>query len=232
MEPRAATELGDRILELLRRELRVREGEFAALEAGRRGDPFRVLVATILSQNTNERNTFLAFKRLEEAVGVAPLRILEAGEERVKELIAVAGLQDQKAKAILDTSRLVQERYGGDLRRLLSLGEEAVRGELGSVRGVGDKTIDVLLAFSGFPVVPVDTHVRRVARRLGLARSSSYRGIREELHRVFREGARLEAHLLLIKLGREVCRARNPLCSKCPLKELCPSAHKTPAASP
>lgn len=232
METNAATELGDRILERLRRELKVGEGEFAALEAGRRGDPFRVLVATILSQNTSERNTFLAFERLDKAIGVTPLRILEAGEERIKELVAVAGLQDQKARAIVEVSRLVQERYGGDLRRLLSLGEEAVRRELGSVRGVGDKTIDVLLAFSGFPVLPVDTHVRRVARRLGLARSSSYRGIREELHRVFGERARLEAHLLLIKLGREVCRARNPLCSRCPLRGLCPSAPKTPAASP
>ncbi|MEM2216780.1 MAG: endonuclease III [Thermofilaceae archaeon] len=218
--------LGDLILKLLRQELKFREGEFTALEAGRQGDPFRVLVATILSQNTNEKNTFLAFEKLDKGVGVTPFRILQAGEGKIKELIAVAGLQDQKAKAVVEVSKLIQERYGGDLKKLLALGEEVVRKELGSVRGVGDKTIDVLLAFSGFPVVPIDTHVKRVSRRLGLAHSSNYKKIREELHRVFRENVRLEAHLLLIKLGREICKARNPLCFKCPLKELCLNAFK------
>lgn len=231
MNSYVALELGDRILELLRRELKVEESEFAASEAGRRGDPFRVLVATILSQNTNERNTFLAFKKLDERIGITPFRILQAGEEKVKELIAIAGLQEQKAKAIVEVSKLVQKRYGGDLKKLLVLGEETVRKELSSVRGIGDKTIDVLLAFFGFPVVPIDTHVKRVSKRLGLTRSSSYRKIREELHKVFKENARLEAHLLLIKLGRETCKARNPLCSKCPLKELCPSSFKLSTAS-
>lgn len=219
-------ELGDRILALLRSRFRLSEGEFAALEAGRSGDPFKVLVATIISQNTNERNTFLAFERLEAEVGVEPSRILAAGVEAVERSISAAGLQRQKAEAILAAAKLVAERYGGDLRRLLELGEEAARRELGSVKGIGEKTIDVLLAFSGFPLVPVDTHVRRVAGRLGLARGSSYRSVREALHRVFREEVRLEAHLLLIKLGREVCKARKPLCGECPLSQICPSASK------
>jgi len=219
-------ELGDRILALLRSRFKLGEGEFAALEAGKSGDPFKVLVATIISQNTNERNTFRALERLEAEVGVEPGRILAAGVEAVERVISAAGLQRQKAEAIVAAAKLVAERYSGDLGKLLELGEEAVRRELGSVRGIGEKTIDVLLAFSGFPVVPVDTHVKRVAGRLGLARGSSYRSVREALHRVFREEVRLEAHLLLIKLGREVCRARKPLCSECPLSQLCPSAFK------
>ena len=165
------------------------------------------------------------YKRQEEKeVGLEPPRIVAAGASRVEEAIRVAGLQRQKAAAIVEVSRLLLREYGGDLRRLLSEGEERVREVLGSVRGIGEKTVDVLLALSGYPVVPVDTHVRRVARRLGLARGSGYRAVREALHRVFREEARLEAHLLLIKLGREVCKARGPRCRECPLRDLCPSA--------
>lgn len=219
-------ELGDVILRVLRERFVLEEGEFAALEAGRSGDPFRVLVATIISQNTNERNTFLAFERLEREVGVEPARIVEAGVEKVAGAIRVAGLWEQKAKAIVAAAELVLREYGGDLRRLLERGEEEVRRVLGSVRGIGDKTVDVLLAFSGYPVVPVDTHVRRVARRLGLAVGSSYREVRESLHKVFRGESRLEAHLLLIKLGRELCTARKPKCADCPLRGLCPSAQE------
>ncbi|MEM0335544.1 MAG: endonuclease III [Thermofilum sp.] len=217
-------ELGDVILRLLKERFELDSSEFAALEAAKSGDPFRVLVATIISQNTNERNTFLAFERLEREVGVEPARVLEAGAEKVGKAIRVAGLWEQKAKAIVAAAELVLRDYGGDLRKLLERGEEEVRRVLGSVRGVGDKTIDVLLAFSGFPVVPVDTHVRRVAKRLGLAKGSSYREVRESLHKVFRERSRLEAHLLLIKLGREICTAREPKCGECPLSKLCPSS--------
>lgn len=216
--------LGDKILRLLKAKFQIDENEFAALKAGRGGDPFRVLVATIISQNTNERNTLLAFERLDREVGIEPSSILSAGVERVEEAIKVAGLQRQKAEAIVAAAELTLKKYGGDLRRLLEESEEVVRAVLGSVRGIGEKTVDVLLAFSGFPVVPVDTHVRRVARRLGVARSSSYRAVRDSLHRVFREEHRLEAHLLLIKLGREMCRARDPRCPECPLNSLCPSA--------
>lgn len=208
----------------LRGRFNIERGEFAALEAGRGGDPFRVLVATIISQNTNERNALLAFKKLEEEVGVEPAKIASGGVAKVEEAIKVAGLQRQKAGAIVAAAELLLRSYGGDLGGLLREGEGRVREVLGSVKGIGEKTIDVLLAFSGFPVVPVDTHVRRVSRRLGLARGSSYYAVREALHRVFREGSRLEAHLLLIKLGREICRARDPRCDACPLARMCPSA--------
>ncbi|MEM0459484.1 MAG: endonuclease III [Thermofilaceae archaeon] len=217
-------DFGDEILRLLRARFQIDESEFAALKAGRSGDPFRVLVATIISQNTNERNTFLAFERLEREIGVDPASIVAAGVKRVEEAIRVAGLQKQKAEAIVAAAELVLRDYGGDLGKLLKEGEERVRTVLGGIRGIGEKTVDVLLAFSGFPVVPVDTHVRRVAKRLGIATGSSYEAVRESLHRVFREEYRLEAHLLLIKLGRELCKARSPQCPVCPLSKICPSA--------
>lgn len=225
-DPHEQYGLGDEILRILKTAFQIDENEFAALKAGASGDPFKVLVATIISQNTNERNTFLALEKLEKEVGVEPPKIVAAGVEKVEEAIRAAGLQKQKAEAIVAAAELVLKEYGGDLRRLLEEGEERTRIVLGGIKGIGEKTVDVLLAFSGYPVVPVDTHVRRVAARLGIARGSSYKAVREALHSVFREAARLEAHLLLIKLGREVCRARNPRCSECPLRELCPSSGK------
>lgn len=215
-------ELGDLILERLRRAFKIDEEEFVALKVARStGDPFKALVATIISQNTAERNTREAYRRLEEQIGVEPRRILEAGPRRVAEAIRPAGLQDAKARAIVEAARLIVEKYGGDMSRLMEKGVDAVRGELLSLPGVGEKTVDVVLSNWGYPVVAVDTHVRRVALRLGLADSPSYRAVREALHRVFRPEKRLEAHLLLIKLGREVCKARNPRCDVCPLRDIC-----------
>lgn len=220
-------ELGDEILRRLRDRFKVVDEEFVARWVARATrDPFKTLVAVIISQNTAERNTAAAYKRLEERVGIEPRRILEAGVEAVAEAIRPAGLQDAKARAIVEAARLVVEKYGGDMRRLMEEGPEAVREALLGIPGIGDKTVDVLLSNWGYPVVAVDTHVRRVARRLGLAETGSYRAVREALHRVFRPERRLEAHLLLILLGRRICRAREPRCRECPLRDLCAYARK------
>ncbi|QOJ78470.1 endonuclease III [Infirmifilum lucidum] len=214
-------ELGDIILERLSRAYRVDPGEFAALKAAREGNPFKVIVATIISQDTTEKNTFRALQRLEETIGVDQFKLSNASVEEVASAISPAGLQRQKAAAIVSVARLLVEKYGGRMEELLKRGEEFARRELKSLRGVGEKTVDVLLANAGFPVVPVDTHVKRVAQRLGITGSRSYLGVRSDLHRVFRPERRLEAHLLLIKLGREVCKARKPQCGRCPLRDIC-----------
>ncbi len=214
-------ELGDIILEKLSRAYKIDPGEFAALKAAREGDPFKVLIATIISQNTTEKNTFRALERLEETIGVDPFKLSNAEVEEVASAISPAGLQRQKAVAIVSVARLLVDKYRGRIEELLKRGEDVVRRELRSLRGVGEKTVDVLLANAGFPVVPVDTHVKRVAQRLGITRSRSYLGVKSDLHRVFRPERRLEAHLLLIKLGREVCKARKPQCERCPLRDIC-----------
>ncbi len=214
-------ELGDIILEKLSRAYKIDPGEFAALKAAREGDPFKVLIATIISQNTTEKNTFRALERLEETIGVDPFKLSNAEVEEVASAISPAGLQRQKAVAIVSVARLLVDKYRGRIEELLKRGEDVVRRELRSLRGVGEKTVDVLLANAGFPVVPVDTHVKRVAQRLGITRSRSYLGVKSDLHKVFRPERRLEAHLLLIKLGREVCKARKPQCERCPLRDIC-----------
>ncbi|MEZ0346637.1 MAG: endonuclease III [Infirmifilum sp.] len=214
-------DLGDLIVEKLRRAFKINPDEFAALKAAGEKNPLKVLVATILSQNTTEKNTFRAISQLESKVGIDPNRLATIDLEELERVIAPAGLQKSKAFAIQAAARVLVEKYGGDINKLLSEGEARVREELGKIKGIGEKTIDVLLANSGFPVVAIDTHVRRVSRRLGLTTSKSYKAIRDDLHRVFRPEKRLEAHLLIIKLGREVCKARAPACVRCPLNDVC-----------
>jgi endonuclease-3 len=186
-------------------------------------DPFEILIATILSQNTNDRNSLAAFNELRNRIGISPDSLSRAGEEEIADAIRIAGLYRTKARAIKEIAREVREKYGGDFKRLLSL--ENLREELLKLPKVGEKTADVVLLFSGrMNIFPIDTHVRRVAKRLGLS-SGSYEEMRRNLMSLFK-GKCLEAHLLLIQLGRKYCKARKPLCNECPVRNLCPIGMK------
>lgn len=208
------------LLEKLREALTYGDEEFIALYIFKRyRDPFKVLVGVILSQNTAEPNTFKAYRRLEKEVGVSVDAIASAPLEKIEDAIRPAGLWRQKARSIKSLAEYV--RAGNDLEAVLAMPPEKARRALTSIPGVGEKTVDVFLALFRGGVVPVDTHIRRVANRLGLSKSSSYRKIREDLERYFPSDLRLEAHMYLILLGRRICRARKPLCEVCPLRSYC-----------
>jgi len=213
------------ILTLLEKEFHLEHREFVALIAKRSGDPFRILIATILSQNTNDRNSKAALERLESKFIVKPEVLAEASLEELKEAIKPAGLQAQKAKTIKRVSSIIVNRYGGKLDKILEKPFFEARNELISIPGIGPKTADVLLLFSlGSPTIPVDTHVMRVSKRIGLApKSGGYEAVRESLMSVFKPQDYLKVHLLLIKLGRTYCKSRKPLCSECPIRTLCRS---------
>ncbi len=213
------------LLKVLRESLQLREDDYVVLKVYRETrDPFKVIVAAILSQNTTEANAFAAYYRLEETVGVDPDAILAAEPGVIESAIRVAGLQRQKARAIRELARLVAR--GLDLRALACMEADEARAVLSSVPGLGQKTADVFLALFKGGVIPVDTHVRRVARRLGLTDSSTYEGVRQDLESFFPPELRLEAHLYLIALGRKYCKARAPRCSQCPLRDTCPLARE------
>lgn len=209
---RLSWDLGDEIVNRLEQALEIREEYFAALAESRKGDPFRTLVAVILSQNTNEANTWRAYKKLGETVGINPRALISAPLQAIEEAIKPAGLQQAKSRAIKQAAEVFARRENATLRELAN--------ELLQIRGIGYKTIDVVLAMYGEPVLPIDTHIRRVAERLGIGKGG-YRKLQESLHAVFRPEKRLKAHLLLIALGREICKARNPLCGRCPLQDIC-----------
>ncbi|RLF15742.1 MAG: endonuclease III, partial [Thermoprotei archaeon] len=110
-------------------------------------DPFQVLVITIISQNTNDKNTLRAYANLEAKGLVDPKSILEASEEELQEALKVAGLYRNKARKLKELASMVMEEYGGDLRRILDLPLEEARAKLLALPGVGYKTADVVLLF-------------------------------------------------------------------------------------
>ena len=188
-------------------------------------DPFRTLVLTIISQNTNDRNTQKAFERLSNNFRINAQTLANAQTRRIEANLKVAGLYRNKATVIKQVSKAVLERYNGDLTLVLSKPLEEARTELMQLHGVGPKTADVVLLFAANRgTVPVDTHVNRVSKRLFLASADAdYEGVRKCLQSLYSSKDYLALHVLLILHGRKYCRARSPLCEPCPLNKLCPS---------
>jgi len=190
-----------------------------------RKDPFKTLVVTIISQNTAGRNTAKAFENLSKQFEITPEVLANAQTSQIEECLKVAGLYRNKAKTIKQTSKIILEKFQGDLEQILLLPFEEARRTLLQLPGVGPKTADVVLLFSSEkPTIPVDTHVNRVAKRLGLVPANgNYESVRTSLQSLYDPKDYLAFHILLISLGGKYCKARNPLCKLCPVSMLCPS---------
>jgi endonuclease III len=196
------------------------------LEAPRRLDPLEELVLTILSQNTNDTNRDRAYESMRRRYRTWNA-LSKAKVQDLVETIRVGGLANRKAPRIIETLREIRAREGGfDLSWMHDAPDETVKEYLLSLPGVGPKTAACVLAFSlGRAVIPVDTHVYRVATRLGLlsARASAERA-HQELEKLIPARLRVPLHVGLIRHGRSICRAGRPLCEACVLQEICPSA--------
>jgi len=206
--------------------LRILRKAFATLEwLTFTKNPFKTLIATIISQNTADRNTSKAFENLSKNFEITPEALAEAKTDQIEKCIRVAGLQKNKAKTIKQVSTTILDTYHGDLGRVLSLPLKEARCTLMQMPGIGPKTADVVLLFSAAKsTIPVDTHVDRVAKRLHLAPSGGgYEAVRQSLQSVYDPKDFLAVHTTLISHGRAYCRARNPLCQQCPVSTLCPS---------
>jgi endonuclease-3 len=225
-----ATATPRRVRAILRR-LQKRYGELAPPRAV---DPLDELILTVLSQHTSDVNAERAFTSLRRSfptwadVAVSPT-------VAVADAIRSGGLADTKAPRIQAILEEVHEREGTyDLARLRSLSDDQARTYLTSLPGIGPKTAAVVLSFAlGRDAIPVDTHVHRVATRLGLvpAKVSAERADRL-LHDVVPDGLRTPLHVALIRLGREICKAPVPRCRLCPLQDLCPTAPRYLGAQP
>ncbi len=188
-------------------------------------DPFETLVVTIISQNTADTNTERAFHKLQEKYPITPQALESAPISQIEECIRIGGLWQSKARAIQNAAKVILETYGGTLDTVIALPVEEARKALMAMQGVGPKTADVVLLFcANKPTVPVDTHVNRVSKRLGLAPArGDYETVRVSLQSFFDPKDYLSVHLLLIALGRKYCRAQKTLCQSCPVNSLCPS---------
>jgi len=186
-------------------------------------DPVSELVSTILSQNTNDLNRDLAYERLRARFPTWE-QVRDAEPQAVIEAIRPAGLANQKGPRIQQALRLItRERAALELDFLADWPVDRAKAWLSSIHGVGPKTAAIVLLFSlGRPAFPVDTHVHRVTRRLGLIGSRvSREKAHDELEQLVPPADYYAFHLNVIRHGREVCASRKPCCSACALRDLC-----------
>jgi endonuclease III len=180
-------------------------------EGGR--NPFRSLIGTILSAQTTDAQVDLVtpklFSRYPSAHSLA-----KAKRRDVEQIIKSVGLYKTKAKNIISTARTIEERFGGKV--------PCEREQLIQLPGVGRKTANVVLIVSfGKPAMPVDTHVFRVSRRIGLAHSTTPERVEQDLTTIIPERILGASHFWLIHHGRTLCTARNPKCPICPAGPYC-----------
>lgn len=185
--------------------------------------PVDELVSTILSQNTNDSNRDRAFDALRAKFATWEA-VRDAKAEAVVTAIRPAGLANQKGPRIQHILRAITAERGNlDLSFLQDLHIEEARAWLTKFNGVGPKTAAIVLCFSlGRPAFPVDTHIYRVSGRIGLRPDKmTVEQAHPHLENLFPPETYYAAHLNLIRLGREICSARKPNCSVCPIRKLC-----------
>ena len=186
--------------------------------------PFKNLIITVLSQNTSEINCVRAYKGLAAKFEVKPEILAKAKTEKIKEAIRSGGLYNVKSKRIKEVSQAVLDKFGGDVSSVLALPKEEAREKLMELPGIGKKTADVLLAqkHSYAEVMVIDTHMDRIAKRLGLVKPDAKYEEIQKAYKVFvpwEKGERTGGLLWL--LAKYTCKAQNPKCQECPIIELC-----------
>jgi endonuclease-3 len=197
-------------------------------------DPFKTLIRTILSQNTNWRNEDTAYKRLEELIGVTPQKLASAPLNDIAEAIKPSGMYNIRSRVIKQVSEQVLDRFGGDLTPTVSKPYSEAREALMTLPGVGEKTADVVLLFNaGKSVIPVDRHIARISKKLELVpASASYDTIRNTLEKATLPETYLDTHIKLIQFGRDTCRAQNPRCGVCTLRDICQHSQREATEQP
>lgn len=193
-------------------------------EAGQ--NAISVLIQTILSQNTSDRNSGRAFESLLTSFDSWEA-IAEADVGAIARAIRAGGLGVLKAGYIKRVLQEIREKLGGfELGFLRQMSKDEARGWLRQLPGVGIKTASCVLLFAlGMPALPVDTHVFRVARRLGLINSGvSVEKAHGQLEELVPPQNVYQFHVLMIEHGRKVCKAQRPYCDRCVLQQLCLSA--------
>lgn len=199
---------------------------FAAIEPAPKGElehsnPFTLLVAVVLSAQATDAGVNKATRPL-FARADTPQKMLDLGEDAVRGAVKTIGLYRNKAKNVIALSRLLVEEYGGEVPR--------DRDTLETLPGVGRKTANVVMNVAfGEPTMAVDTHVFRVANRIGLSKGKTPLAVEQDLVRLIPAEFGVPAHHWLILHGRYLCKARKPECWRCPITDICRFEPKTPA---
>jgi len=184
--------------------------------------PFETLVGIILSQRTYWKNVKTATERFGERFnGVED--VAKANVKEIEDVIKPAGLYKVRARRIKNIAEDLVEKYDGNLNKILNLPYDEAKKKLIAIKGIGPKTADVfLMAVKGEQVLPVDVHIFRIMKRLGIAgERDDYESLRAKLESEIPAAQRTKTHLILIEFGRRICRSQNPKCEECPIKRYC-----------
>ncbi len=183
------------------------EGEYEGMS------PYWILVVTIISQQTSERNTRKAYEKLRAECGCMD-DVLALGESRLDELIFSSRFHAQKSSAIFRCTEIVKNEMSGNV-------PDTMEGLI-ALPGVGEKTAACVLRYGfGKRSVIVDVHIARVASRIGFSDSPKPYDVKKALERIVPEDRWDDMDIAFITLGREMCRPKNPSCDVCPVEGLC-----------
>lgn len=181
--------------------------------------PFELLISVILSAQATDKSVNKATQGL-FAIANTPAAMLALGEKKLTQYIKTIGLYKNKAKHIMGTCELLVNNFHSTVPH--------EREALQSLPGVGRKTANVILnTCFGMPVIAVDTHIFRVANRIGLTNGITPLAVEQQLLKIIPDEFKKDAHHWLILHGRYVCTARKPKCPECLIKDLCEYPHKT-----
>ena len=185
-------------------------------------NPIDTLIATILSQNTNDKNSYKAYSNLKKRFK-SWQEVANSPRNKIEQTIKIAGLGKQKSTSIKKFLTTLKKKNGKlNLNYIKKMNDEEILAELTSINGIGVKTASCVLLFSlDRNVCPVDTHVHRTLNRIGLVNTKSAEKTFEKINGMLPEGVAHQFHTNLIKLGREICKPAKPNCAVCPLLRIC-----------
>lgn len=186
-------------------------------------DPLSNLILTVLSQNTNDKNRDQAYQRLKNRFPTWE-QVMQADVKEIEVAIRPGGLAKQKSERIKNILKWIHQHYGSlNLDALCTMKPAEAIEQFCQLKGIGVKTISVVLMFScGVDIFPVDTHVHRICRLLGLVpQNSTAEKTFWLMQPVVPEGKSFSLHVNFLKLGRTICMARKPRCEQCPINSFC-----------
>lgn len=200
------------MVELMEREARKRGAPIYTLK-GEVRTPFQHLVAALLSSRTRDEATASAVQRLFSRIRT-PEELAEIDEEEIAELIRGVGFYRVKARRLKELAKKLVEEYNSEVPLKFD--------ELVKLPGIGRKSANVVLAYSGIPAIPVDTHVHRISNRLGLVNTARPEQTEEMLKEIFPVSMWDRVNKAFVGFGQTVCKPVKPLCDECPLRDECP----------
>lgn len=199
------------------------EKTFGEPKLSQKSDPLAMLINIILSQATSDANSRRTFENLKKRFKIWE-EVLKADESEIADAIRLGGLANQKAKVIKDLLLQIKEINGTvSLKFIEQMTNEEARKFLEKFRGIGPKTVACTLLFACHKeVFPLDTHIFRVLKRMGILPGKiTDAKAHHLLDELVPKGKFYSLHVNLIRLGRKICRPKEPLCLECPLLEYC-----------